>query len=288
MSVPSVRSTLLVLCVLTASAAPALAQSHDRREAEDRERRRRMEREEEARDQQRAAIRRQVEVRERLLHERAQRERIARQRVEHERAMRRRDGGWRDGDRPRITVGGGLDVRQFGGSDDRYVVHGGVDFRTRSGLGVRPEVLFAWGDAPAQSVGCPIDRLCVDRPPVGLVPTTTGGRSRMLGVAVNGTYTFARSSPVRPYVLSGLGVFSTRSPEIGGIVVQLPGLSAQPAAQVSRRFRNDVDIGLTTGAGLEFDLGPISLFTEFRYLLTDQPRPAGFSGMLPLTVGLRL
>jgi hypothetical protein len=107
----------------------------------------------------------------------------------------------------------------------------------------------------------------------------------MVGIAVNGTYTLARSSPVRPYLLSGLGVFSTRTPQAAALTL-VPGGSTNSQADV--RFRNDVDVGLTAGAGLEFDAGPVRLFTEFRYLLTDQQRARGFSGMLPLTAGLKL
>ncbi|MGZ8634598.1 MAG: hypothetical protein ACXWZZ_12210 [Solirubrobacteraceae bacterium] len=64
----------------------------------------------------------------------------------------------------------------------------------------------------------------------------------------------------------------------------LPPASLQAQVQ----WRNDIDVGLTAGAGLEFDIGPARLFTEFRYLLTDQQRARGFGGMLPLSVGLRL
>ena len=300
MLVPSLRTTLLAACALAATAPPALGQSREReREIEARERRLRIEREhreDAARARERAEVRRQVELRERLQRDRAARERelrarMARAREEQARMRRRRDDAWREAYRPRITLGGGLDMRRFGGTDDRYAVQGGVDFRTRSGLGVRPEVLFAWGDAPEQPIvggfGCPV---CSTTLPVGntaqFAPAT--GRSRMLGVAVSGTYTFARSSPVRPYVMSGLGVFSTRTPQIDVTILANSGPGLPTIQQTGRRFRNDVDVGLTTGAGLEFDVGPIRLFTEFRYLLMDQARPAGFSGMLPLTVGLRL
>lgn len=262
---PSWRSAVLVACAL-AAAAPALsAQSRDRWEDEERARRQRTERERQQRGRERQTREREFRERE----QRLEREHQARLRADDERRReleRRRDARtvvvrrqdpWGASYRPRLSLGGGLDVRRFGGEDNRYLGQAGVDFRGRSGFGVRPEVIFGWTDRN--------------------LPTATGtGRSRMLGVAASGTYAFLRSSPVRPYALSGIGVFSTRTPDAAPIV-----------GQPQTGFRNDLDLGLTAGTGLEVDFGPARLFTEFRYLLTDDPRPLGFSGVLPLTVGVR-
>ena len=291
MPLPSPRLVLFALCALAAAAPPAAAQSRDRWRDDDEQRARR-EREERARElreereyRAREAARRAADTRARLARERAERDREARERAARVAAERRRDD-WGDSYRPRITFGGGIDVRDFGGDGDRYVAQGGVDFRSRSGFGVRPEVIFAWSESASASdlLSCPG---CSSVAPLGLSQVgPSRGRSRMLGIAVNGTYTLARSSPVRPYLLSGIGVFSTRTPQTSVLTI-VPGGTTNTQADV--RFRNDVDVGLTAGAGLEFDAGPIRLFTEFRYLLTDQQqRPRGFSGMLPLTAGLRL
>ena len=291
MPLPSSRLLLFAACAFAAAAPPATAQTRDRWREEDE---RRARREREARDREireereyraREAARRAAETRARLARERAERDREARERAARAAAERRRRDDWGDSYRPRITVGGGIDVRDFGGEGDRYVVQGGVDFRSRSGFGVRPEVIFAWSESASTSelFSCPT---CSSALPPSLAQvSSTRGRSRMIGIAVNGTYTLARSSPVRPYLLSGIGVFSTRAPQPTVISVA-PGGTISTQADV--RFRNDVDVGLTAGAGLEFDAGPVRLFTEFRYLLTDQQRPRGFSGMLPLTAGLRL
>ena len=295
MPFPSLRIPVLVACTLAATATAATAQSSsDRRRAETerarrerliREREAREEREHQARLREREQARRAVEQRTRLARERAERERRAREVL----AERRRRDDWRDSFRPRVSLGGGFDVRSFGGDDNRYLVQGGVDFRSRSGLGVRPEVLFAWTDRNA-NLGVFPCAVCGADQQLSVAQTATRGRSRMIGVAVSGTYTLARSSPVRPYLMSGLGVFSSRTPQVG---IALVSTGIQPAVlppvyQTDVRWRNAIDVGLTAGAGLEFDLGPARLFTEFRYLLTDQARPRGFSGMLPLTAGLRL
>jgi hypothetical protein len=103
----------------------------------------------------------------------------------------------------------------------------------------------------------------------------------MLGVALSGTYTFLRGSPIRPYALSGIGVFSTRETVPPGLV---GGGAVDPAATVRRTNTN---LGLTAGAGLEFALGPVRLYSELRYLLHDDDVVRRFSGMLPLTLGLR-
>lgn len=289
MPLPSLRLPVLLALTastlaVTASAAPAQVRER-RREAEERRERQAREREVEARARAREQARRAAEQRQRAARERAERERRTREAV----AARRRDD-WRDSYRPRVSLGGGFDVRSFGGDDDRYLVQGGVDFRSRSGLGVRPEVVFAWADRTRDVAALLPCATCGTLPVLDVAPQMPTGRSRMLGVAVSGTYTLARSSPVRPYLLSGVGVFSTRTPQLG---VALVDAGIQPAVnpavyQTVVRWRNDIDMGLTAGAGLEFDLGPARLFTEFRYLLTDQPRARGFGGMLPLTAGLRL
>ncbi|GLC27916.1 hypothetical protein [Roseisolibacter agri] len=297
MRFPSLRVPVLVACTLAATqmatATAATAQDR-RREESDRARRERLQREREEREDReyRARLRQREQQREALRRAEEQRERVARERAERERrlrealAERRRRDDWRDSYRPRLSLGGGFDVRSFGGDDNRYLVQGGVDFRARSGLGVRPEVLFAWTDPTANLPIIPC-AACAGQPLINVSQPTTRGRSRMIGVAVSGTYTLARSSPVRPYLMSGLGVFSTRTPQVEVTVAGATPAGA-PNYQANVNWRNDVDVGLTAGAGLEFDLGPARLFTEFRYLLTDQPRLRGFGGMMPLTAGLRL
>jgi hypothetical protein len=191
--------------------------------------------------------------------------------------------------RPRVSLGGGADIRRF---DDvnRYLATAAVDFRSRSGLGLRPEVLFAWSDRQREllpSVVCPACAPNIGLPDLG--PVELRSRSKMLGVALSGTYGFLRGSPIRPYVLGGVGVLSTR--EVTPIVSTQQALPGTPGgAIVTYRLdtRDRVNLGLNAGGGLEFGRGPVRVFTEFRYFLNDVATPRGFSGMLPITAGLRL
>ena len=217
-----------------------------------------------------AEVRRAVELQRSAALRRAQ----ERQREERLRDLRRR---YRDEWRPRVSLGGGIDMREFDGANDRYVVQGGVDFRSRSGLGMRPEVTYAWTDrggtqAVVTGSGAQVGAISV-------------GRNQALGVMLNATYTFFRGSMVRPYVLGGPGVLSTRIAPVQatGVVIQ-PGT---PTQLPSTSARHELDLGLNAGAGLELSIGPVRLFTETRYFLTDSPAPRGFSGMVPITAGIR-
>jgi opacity protein-like surface antigen len=291
MQTATVRSVLLVTLACAAAAPDAMAQSSSRdrerarAERERLEREREWDREWERRERERETrARLERERQTRLQRERLERERLARERRDREVYARqlaergRRDRSWYDSDRPRVSLGGGIDVRRFDGEDDRFLVQGGVDFRMRSGLGMRPEVFYAWTDRGA---GSQIITDAVGRQ-IGTVDAS--GRSRALGVSVNATYTFLRGMPVRPYILGGVGLVSTREPALRVTSGSFPGL---PAGQLGTPTRRELDVGLNTGAGLEFALGPVRLFSEVRYFLTDTPTARGFSGMLPITAGIR-
>ncbi len=188
----------------------------------------------------------------------------------------------RDDTRPRIGIGGGADVRRFD-SVDRYSGQLGVDFRGRSGIGIRPEVVYAWTDrqrASAPSVSC---ETCLAL----FAPYEYRSRSKLLGANLNATYAFLRGSPIRPYALGGIGVLVTQ--EVAPVLTSSAPLSGLPGTAFTYRTegRNRTDIGLNAGAGLEFGRGPVRLFTEMRYYLLDRASTRGFSGMLPITAGLR-
>lgn len=212
---------------------------------------------------------------------------VARQRAEWERAARARTRRYADESRPHVLLGAGADIRRF---DDvnRYLATAGVDFRARSGLGMRPEVFFGWTDrerALLPSVVCPA---CSTAPIQNSTPFEFRSRSKVLGVNMNFTYAFLRGSVIRPYLLGGVGVASTR--ESRAVIASMVPINGSAAvSQVTYRVdsQDRVDIGLNAGSGLEFGRGPVKLFAEFRYFLADTPSARGFSGMLPITAGLR-
>jgi hypothetical protein len=187
--------------------------------------------------------------------------------------------------RPRVSLGGGADMRRFN-DVNRYLASAGVDFHGSDGLGMRPEVVYGWTDRqsePLQTIVCPA---CTTLPTQA--PAELRSRSRLLGVNLNATYTMLRGSFARPYLLGGVGVLTTR--EVVPVVSGVQPLNGNPQiSQVTYRSESHdhADLGLNAGAGLEFGRGPVRLFTEFRYFLTDTPTARGFSGMLPIAAGVR-
>lgn len=198
---------------------------------------------------------------------------------------------WYDDSRTTVGLGGGADIRRFA-DVNRYFGNASVDFRSRSGIGLRPEVVYAWSDRqtlalPLYVSTCPT---CSAVPPIATTtqPLQLRTRSQMLGVDVNGTYTFLRGSMVRPYMLAGVGVLSTREtrPTVASSV-PLPTFPTYSQVTYATTSTDHVDLGLNAGSGLEFGRGPLRLYVEFRYLLNDTPSTQGFSGALPITAGLR-
>ena len=194
-----------------------------------------------------------------------------------------------DPNRPLIGIGGGFDTRNVDDDDVRYVLQAGVDFAgRRSGLGIRPEVLYSWRDADRLGVS-PACATCS-----AVVPYTLSQRSRSFGVNVNATYRFGGSESVRPYLLSGIGVFSTRHSANGIQTVSASSFAPPNGSPAQFLFipqnvsTSDVSLGLNAGAGLEFRIAALRLFAEYRYFLTDPSGGGGtFSGMLPITAGIR-
>jgi hypothetical protein len=259
--------------------------ARDARLRADESRRRLVERQREQQRERADMLRRDAERRREIDRER---ERVRDRELDRALRQRRR---WYDESRTTLGIGGGADIRRF--SDvNRYFANAHVDFRSRSGIGVRPEVVYGWSDRqrvslPVYVSTCPT---CSFVPPVvsGTAPLEIRTRSQLLGVNLNGTYTFLRGAMVRPYVLGGVGVLSTR--ETRPIVTSSVPLASTPTfQQVSYSTTSDdrVNLGLNAGSGLEFGRGPVRLYVEFRYFLNDQPSTQGFSGALPITAGLR-
>lgn len=101
--------------------------------------------------------------------------------------------------------------------------------------------------------------------------------SRMLFGTANVILPFAPpASPVRPYLIGGVGVYNVR---VTG-TVSLPGQGSVTANSPSQS-----KFGLNGGAGVEIPLSGISVFGEVRY--TSVFTQNGNTNFLPIKVGVR-
>jgi hypothetical protein len=116
-------------------------------------------------------------------------------------------------------------------------------------------------------------------------------RERRFGVLLGATYQFRRAERVRPYLLSGLGVYHTRrrSSEVYYVptcpVEMLCTQGFVPPFPV-RLSERSTDLGLHAGIGTALRLASrLELFAEARYHLVDEAvSPRRF---IPLALGLR-
>jgi opacity protein-like surface antigen len=98
----------------------------------------------------------------------------------------------------------------------------------------------------------------------------------VLGGAVNAVYTFPVTTPVRPYVLGGLGVYRlSGSFDVSGFEGELDEESDSGSA---------TRLGANVGAGIELPLSGITAFAEVRYLTI---RASEAANLVPLRVGVR-
>ncbi len=101
------------------------------------------------------------------------------------------------------------------------------------------------------------------------------GNSRMIGSTANALYAFPSTSPARPYLLGGVGMYNSKA-SIDGV----------GSTESQTKF------GLNAGAGFDFGLGSVNLFAEGRFhmimkALPDANGDEKSAYMIPLTVGLR-
>ncbi|HUR95907.1 MAG TPA: outer membrane beta-barrel protein [Gemmatimonadales bacterium] len=101
------------------------------------------------------------------------------------------------------------------------------------------------------------------------------GHSQMLGGTANAVFAFPSASPVRPYLLGGVGLYNLKA--------SIDGLGSTDS---------QTKFGLNAGAGFDFGLGKAQLFAEGRFHTIMKAVPdvngdekAGY--IIPLTVGVR-
>ena len=200
-----------------------------------------------------------------------------------------------DLDRPRLGLSAGADMRGANGAGTLWLAQASAQWSTAlRGLGVRAELLYGGRRAegseiyPIIDVPCPIEG-CVN-PSLSLAT-----RVRAFGAGVSGTYDFLRDAKVRPYLISGIGFLITerRTTTAAFYPPCAYCMLGRPLPQTTRlAMRSDVSnsttaMALNGGAGVVLDVGRLQLYTELRYMLNDDRQPAGISGIIPLTVGVR-
>jgi hypothetical protein len=177
-----------------------------------------------------------------------------------------------------------------GRSDLTLALLGSLDVRRAgTGLGVRAELLFTdtgrddqlYPNLPPPCIACDV-----------VYPYDVGGmRERRFGLLLGATYQFRRAERVRPYLLSGLGVYHTRrrfrevyyidTCPVEMLCTQdfVPPLPERPAGR-------STDLGMHAGIGTTVRIvSRLELFAEARFHLVDEELTA--RRFAPLTLGLR-
>jgi len=100
----------------------------------------------------------------------------------------------------------------------------------------------------------------------------TDEKTKLAGVSVNVTYPAARSAPVRPYAIGGVGLYHTT-------------ISTSTSASTGDRAATKLAWNL--GGGLAFALRGVTLFFEARYVNVAAVSGLPRTTFLPFTTGIR-
>jgi hypothetical protein len=101
------------------------------------------------------------------------------------------------------------------------------------------------------------------------------GHSRILGGTANAVFAFPGTSPARPYLLGGVGVYNGKT--------SVEGFETE----------SETKFGLNAGAGFDFSLGSANLFADARFHailkggVDVQSGEEATAYMIPVTLGLR-
>jgi hypothetical protein len=177
-----------------------------------------------------------------------------------------------------IAVGVDADLYGRGRSTLGYYAQGGLEWRQRAGgLGLRADLVYF-----QRSENYPGRGYC-------FTACTRSSRLDQLGIAASATYAFLRRLPVRPYLLTGVGLYGARTRQSLSVPVAGCGpfdvCDTRPLGTATGRAYG---LGVHAGGGLALDVGRVHLFTETRYHLIDWGSPGLYGGLRqPILVGLR-
>ena len=109
-------------------------------------------------------------------------------------------------------------------------------------------------------------------------------RYEMLGVSLDGRYTFFSRAPVRPYLLSGFGVYFTKNAVTANFTCEQSSCYVAPDGRGTYVERS-AGVGLHSGFGLAVPVRRSELSLEFRF--QDLTSGRGYGYTLPVVLGIR-
>jgi hypothetical protein len=177
-----------------------------------------------------------------------------------------------------VALGGDVSNVHGNGSPD-YYGQVGVEWRRRpGGLGLRADLVYFQRSESTRPVYC--DAGCV-----------ASVRNDQYGLTLSATYQFLSRLPVRPYLLTGVGVYGARERRS----FEAPTNPCDPrteiclASGVAGAYTTRMyGLGMHAGGGLTFDIGRVHLFTEATLHEVDWGSRGPYTGMrIPIAIGVR-
>ena len=182
----------------------------------------------------------------------------------------------------RVRVAGGIDL----GVGDTYLAGGnalgilGLEWlHRRAPLAARLEFSYFAGREFSSAPPAPCDPECFLR-----------RRSDQVGITLDGRYTFFARSPVRPFLVSGLGVYRTMTATTTNYAFDCTTTVPEPgcylaAGPTRRSTYPSLGLGLHSGFGFAVPVRSSELSLEFRFRQMTSGPPSPWA--VPILVGIR-
>jgi hypothetical protein len=182
------------------------------------------------------------------------------------------DSAKRGGLRPRLAAG--VDAMLYDDTQripSLYAITGFEWVHPRAPFSARFDVSYFRRDFERERLDC--TDFCV-----------YGSRSAAVGISADGRYTFLSRAPMRPYLVSGFGLYHTTTAST--LNMECTQFACMAGATGRRTFRNrDVGPGLHAGFGFAFPIRRSELTLEFLY--RQHMVDFGRYRTMPITLGIR-
>jgi hypothetical protein len=177
----------------------------------------------------------------------------------------------------RVRVAAGVDLRLYRGSQATPPIFGLVGLEwlaPRAPFSARLDVSYFRRSNDYRFQGVP-----------GCVELCAGAqRFEMLGLSLDGRYTFFARSAVRPYLLSGFGLYRTVNTVTANYTCAEFSCTPTPD-QRSTFTTSSIGLGLHSGIGLAVPIRRSELSLEFRFQQLSSGLRQGYT--LPIVLGIR-